>query len=176
MSLRHALLGLLAEQPRSGYALLKHFEGSINYVWTARHSQIYPELARLQEEGLIRPSGSGPRGAKSYEITEAGLDEVRHWLRETPTDRTVRSQPLLRVFLLWLLEPEERQRHLRQELDVNRAYLAELEQLGQEEPTNALEQTFRFALEHGLRVTRARIEWLEWALAQPALPDRPVRG
>jgi DNA-binding PadR family transcriptional regulator len=171
MSLRHALLGLLAERPRTGYALLKHFEGSIDYVWTARHSQIYPELARLQDEGLIRQSASGPRRSKTYEITEAGLDEVRRWLRGTEPDRTVRSDPLLRVFLLWLLEPDEREAFLRRELEHNRRYLTGLEQLGGSEPATALEQTFRFALEHGLRVTRARIAWLEWALAQAPLGD-----
>ena len=171
MSLRHALLGLLAERPRTGYALLKHFEGSISYVWTARHSQIYPELARLQEDGFIRQSASGPRGSKTYEITKAGLDEVRRWLRETEPERTVRSDPLLRVFLLWLLQPEEREEFLLRELEHNRAYLARLEQLGRSEPANATEQTFRFALEHGLRATRARIGWLEWALAQSPLPE-----
>jgi DNA-binding PadR family transcriptional regulator len=171
MSLRHALLGLLAERPRTGYALLKHFEESIDYVWSARHSQIYPELARLREQGLIRQSASGPRGSKTYEITAAGRKEVRRWLRDTSPERTARSDPLLRVFLLWLLEPDERQAFLRRELEHNRTYLGELEQLGEGEPANATEQSFRFALEHGLRATRARIQWLEWALAQPPLPD-----
>jgi DNA-binding PadR family transcriptional regulator len=174
MSLRHALLGLLAERPRTGYALLKHFEGSLNYVWTARHSQIYPELARLQEQGLIRQSASGPRGSKTYELLPAGLAEVRRWLLETRPDRRVRSDPLLRVFLLWLLEAEEREAFLRRELEHNLAYLDELERLGEGEPANGLEQTFRFALEHGLRATRARIGWLEWALEQPALSGKPA--
>lgn len=171
MSLRHALLGLLAERPRTGYGLLKHFEGSLNYVWTARHSQIYPELARLRDEQLIRQTARGPRGSKTYEITPAGLREVRRWLRETEPERTVRSDPLLRIFLLWLLEPQEREVFLRRELDYNRAYLAELERLGGSEPRTALDQTFRFALEHGLRATCARIGWLEWALEQKPLPE-----
>ena len=147
MSLRHALLGLLAERPRTGYALLKHFERSIDYVWAARHSQIYPELARLQEEGLIRHAASGPRRSKTYEITAAGLAEVRRWLRESDPDRTVRSDPLLRVFLLWLLEPDEREEFLRRELDHNRRYLGELERLRGADPETALEQAFRLALE-----------------------------
>ncbi|MBA3728896.1 MAG: PadR family transcriptional regulator, partial [Actinobacteria bacterium] len=45
MSLRHALLGLLAERPMSGYDLTKVFDSSLAYVWSAKHSQIYPELA-----------------------------------------------------------------------------------------------------------------------------------
>jgi alpha-beta hydrolase superfamily lysophospholipase len=48
MSLRHALIGVLADEPRTGYGLLKHFEQSLAYAWPASHSQIYPELARLR--------------------------------------------------------------------------------------------------------------------------------
>ena len=52
-TLGHALLGLLAEGPRTGYALLKHFEQSLAYAWPASHSQIYPELARLLEVARV---------------------------------------------------------------------------------------------------------------------------
>ena len=73
MSLRHALLGALADQPRSGYALLKHFEQSLAYAWPASHSQIYPELARLLEDGLIEESETGARRSRTYAITRSGL-------------------------------------------------------------------------------------------------------
>ena len=69
MSLRHALLGVLTDEPRTGYGLLKHFEQSLAYAWPASHSQIYPELARLLDEGLIEQTGSGARGAKTYAAT-----------------------------------------------------------------------------------------------------------
>jgi DNA-binding PadR family transcriptional regulator len=99
MSLRNALLGLLAARPMSGYDLTKTFDASLGNVWSARHSQIYPELARLQEEGLIRRHEQGPRGRKSYVLTEAGLRQVRRWLTETPPDhRHSRNEALLRSF------------------------------------------------------------------------------
>src|SRR5438093_632739 len=47
MSLRHALLGLLADHPMTGYDLTRTFDRSLANVWPASHSQIYPELARL---------------------------------------------------------------------------------------------------------------------------------
>ena len=86
MSLRLALLGLIAEQPMSGYELSKRFAGPA-HVWSAKHSQIYPELARLLQAGLIRHAESGPRGRKTYQITEAGLETVRPiaGLTVTPT-------------------------------------------------------------------------------------------
>lgn len=47
-SLRYALLGLLAEEPASGYDLTKKFERMLQrYAWHAQHSQIYPELNRM---------------------------------------------------------------------------------------------------------------------------------
>ena len=87
MSLRHALLGLLADRPYTGWQLLKHFQGSLAYAWPALHSQIYPELARLRAAGLIEQTGEGPRGAKRYELTAEGRREVVRWLRETDPSR-----------------------------------------------------------------------------------------
>jgi len=129
MSLRHALLGALADRPRTGYALLKHFGQSLAYAWPASHSQIYPELARLLSEGLIEETETGPRGSRTYALTDAGLAEVRRWLRETEPDRRVRSDAALRTFFLWLLEPGEARAHLLRERDHTRAQLDELERL-----------------------------------------------
>ena len=166
MSLRHALLGVLAEVPRSGYGLLKHFEQSLAYAWPASHSQIYPELARLLADGLIRETASGPRGARVYEATPAGVEEVRRWLATEP-DRRVRSDAALRIFFLWLLEPEEAAAFLRGERDRLRTLLAEFERIeAVEDPPSRKQQAYRIALVGGLLTTRARIEWAEWALRE----------
>jgi DNA-binding PadR family transcriptional regulator len=53
MSLRHALIGLLADQPASGWDLTKRFQDVLGSVWPAGHPQIYGELRRLQDDGLI---------------------------------------------------------------------------------------------------------------------------
>ena len=166
-TLGHALLALLAEGPRTGYGLLKHFEQSLAYAWPASHSQIYPELARLREAGLIRESETLPRGGRSYELTEAGLTEVRRWLRETEPSRTVRSEATLRLFFLWLLEPEEAEAYLQAEEERARRVLAELEAIAeQEDPDTPKVRAYRVALELGLRTTSARLEWAEWAVAR----------
>jgi DNA-binding PadR family transcriptional regulator len=168
MSLRHALLGALADRPRTGYALLKHFRQSLAYAWPASHSQIYPELARMLEDGLIEQTETGPRGSRTYALTDAGLDEVRRWLRETEPDRRVRNDAALRTFFLWLLEPDEVGRHLERERAYWRERLAELE-LIREEPagTTRKERAFRLALEGGIRSIEARLEWLDDTLERP---------
>ena len=85
MSLRHALLALLAATPMTGYDLAKHFEHSAAFLWHAPHSQIYPDLRRMEAAGLLagqeQPRGS--RGTKrSYVLTEAGMAELRRWVSE----------------------------------------------------------------------------------------------
>ncbi len=166
-TLGHALLGLLAEGPRTGYGLLKHFEQSLAYAWPASHSQIYPELAKLRAAGLIREGESLPRGGRPYELTEVGRAEVRRWLRETEPSRTVRNEAALRLFFLWLLEPEEADAYLQGEAERARTVLAELEAIAeQEDPDSPKQRAYRVALELGLRTTRARLEWAEWAADQ----------
>ena len=167
MALRYALLGALADRPRTGYELLKHFEQSLAYAWPASHSQIYPELARLRDDGLIEQTGSGARNSKTYSVTDEGLAEVRRWLRETEPDRRVRSDALLRTFFLWLLEPHEARDELAREHAYWRARLDELDRI-QAGPRgdDSKEQAFGIALEGGIRMIETRLGWLEWADAQ----------
>jgi len=75
MSLRYALLGLLAHEPASGYGLTKYFERNVGrYAWHAKHTQIYPELNRLADEGCIEVVEEGPRGRRTYGLTDMGRD------------------------------------------------------------------------------------------------------
>lgn len=164
MSLRFALLGALADRPRTGYELLKHFEQSLAYAWPASHSQIYPELARLRDDGLIEQTGAGARNSKTYAVTDAGLAQIRHWLRDTEPDRRVRSDAALRTFFLWLLEPEEARDEVERERIYWRERLAELEAIeARPRGPGRKEQAFGIALEGGIRGIRTRLEWLDWA-------------
>ena len=55
------ILGMLAMRPRSGYEIKSFVDDSTRYFWAASYGQIYPELKRLAENGLIegtrRPDG-----------------------------------------------------------------------------------------------------------------------
>jgi PadR family transcriptional regulator, regulatory protein AphA len=164
VSLRHALLGALADRPRTGYELLKHFEQSLAYAWPASHSQIYPELARLREDGLIEQAGSGARNSKTYAVRNEGLAEVRRWLRETEPERRVRNDAALRTFFLWLLEPGEAREQLERERRYWRERLDELEAIkARPRGPGRKEQAFGIALEGGIRSIETRLEWLGWA-------------
>ena len=167
MSLRHGLIGLLArEGPQTGYQLTKAFGRSVNYVWNALPGQIYPELARLVDAGLIRQAGSGPRGAKQYEATAEGIAELRRWIIEGEPTRVIRSETLLRVFFAYLVDPADAEALLQRELDVYRRYLAGLESFLDEPATTPSERASWLTLDAGIRLTKARIEWAENALEE----------
>lgn len=91
MSLRYALLALLRVGPLSGYDLKKQFSVSVGHVWHAPDSQIYPELKRMTDAGLLHPEDvpRGPKGTRTlYHVTEAGEEAYREWFsQESPYQR-----------------------------------------------------------------------------------------
>jgi DNA-binding PadR family transcriptional regulator len=169
MSLRHAVLGLLADSSASGYDLMKSFETSLDHVWHATQSQVYGELGKLTAAGLLEVSDEGPRGRKEYVITEAGRAELRHWLTETEPARLRRNDSLLRVFFLGELTRDEAVGFLEREAAraaAERDALLEVEKsVGREEP---LAVNGRLALEFGLRLAAMQEEWARWAAEQVA--------
>lgn len=84
MSLPHALLTSLIEEPGSGSDLSRRFDHLLRYSWVATHQQIYRELARLEQAGFIQAesSESGSRRNRIYHILPAGRTELRRWLDE----------------------------------------------------------------------------------------------
>ena len=100
VSLPHALLGLLARRPASGYDLREAFDTSLAFVWLATHSQLYRELSRLAGGGLVE---AGPPGPREYTVTAAGRRELIRWLTESEPVPAQRSPTLLRAFFLWNL-------------------------------------------------------------------------
>ncbi|MFJ9536272.1 PadR family transcriptional regulator [Streptomyces sp. NPDC101225] len=168
MSLRHALLGLLAERTASGYDLLKLFDTSLANVWPATQSQIYTELTKLAGSGLITVAAEGPRGRKEYAITDAGMAELRHWLTGTRPQRTIRSDVLLRVFFLGVLTPEQARGYLIELEEMSAAEGEELRQLSESVDwgDDQLSVHGRIALEYGLRFNAMRREWARWAASQ----------
>src|SRR6476469_7054442 len=116
MSLPHAVLGLLAVAPGTGYDLTRRFEASLSHAWHASHSQIYPELARLQGRGLVHETGRGARGSRTWAITDQGRAELDRWLVEAQPSRSQRNATALRWFLLPLLPADQRRAALEREI------------------------------------------------------------
>lgn len=157
MSLRHAVLGLLAREPSTGYELARRFELSLRAAWHASHTQIYPELAKLEQAGLAEVVGHGARRSKTYALTDAGHDELRRWLVEQAPDRSQRHESALRLFLGQLLDPADRHRVFERDVAYVEEQQAELlalrERLEPDEP-------FAPQIELALRTNAVLLEWL----------------
>jgi DNA-binding PadR family transcriptional regulator len=188
MSLRHGILGLLTARAMSGYDLTREFDLTLANVWSASHSQIYPELARLAGEGLIEQVGSGPRGRKIYLATPKGRAEVIRWLREDEPSRELRVESLLQGFFWWLLPTEEVLALLARERAAHARQLARYEGYAEAiDRTPAVERrpeldSSRIMLEAGIRYERGLVEWADWARSElagragRAASERPAAG
>jgi DNA-binding PadR family transcriptional regulator len=161
-----AALGLLAQRPGSGYDLLKQFEESMANVWPATQSQLYGELNKLADAGLIEVSDIGARGRKEYRITDAGRGELRRWVTNPQHDPPVRSAGLLRVFLLGEIPPEQARDHvvaMAEDADAEVKRLEELRDSIDWADGDGLSYG-RAALEYGLRMSAMESDWAKWLL------------
>ena len=172
MSLRHALIGLLAGEPASGWDLTQRFQTILGSVWPAGHPQIYGELRKLDEEGLIEVVAEGPRGRKEYRATEAGVAEVRRWLTSTEPEHTFRLESVLRSAFFWLMTPAELANHLDREAAYYQALAAKYRELAAakdrgEFGTSPQTRSLRMTVEASLRVIEALGGWVGWAHHEP---------
>ena len=129
-TLKYAILGLLCHNNLSGYDLFLEFDKALSEFWSAKHSQIYPELKKLTEEGKvsydIEISGTSLE-KKVYSITESGREDFLNWLNTIePMQTTPKDVFRLRLFFAADLDQEARLKMLRRELADHRARLAHL--------------------------------------------------
>lgn len=180
MSLRYALLALLSAQPMTGYDVYRYFDSSLSYVWHAPHTQIYPELRRLEESRLVRSEevSRGERGRKRrYHITDAGLDDFRRWVNEPlPLQRERDPHKLKASYFEWA-EPDAARRQLQLHIDhyelwaerwqqlvdaLNARQVPLLQRRLQQTPAEQHEAIIRykvFAYEGMIRRARTEIAW-----------------
>ncbi|MEU4190300.1 helix-turn-helix transcriptional regulator [Kribbella sp. NPDC026611] len=178
MSLRHGLLGILAEGPASGYDLARRFTEVLGSIWPAQHPKIYAELGKLAGEGLVEVESEGPRRRKAYRITDAGVAEVKRWLTDVEVDHTMRLQPMLRSLFFWLMETDELRRHLEAEAryyrelaDRYRDYAARKDrgEFGYSVQT----QSMRVTIEAAVRLYTSLADWADWAQTVPPAQPAP---
>jgi PadR family transcriptional regulator AphA len=177
VSLTHALIGLLAVEPRTGYELTKFFDETMGrYAWQAGHTSIYPELARLAKRGLVEVAHEGARGSRTYAATEAGRAELRTWLLAPDDGGKVRNEYVLRMFLLSALDPADALTLLRRIAATSAAGAAELREVRAEHGADAIPPGSagfgQLAAEFGLRQYEATAAWAHWAIEQLESPQR----
>ncbi|WML58745.1 PadR family transcriptional regulator [Neobacillus sp. PS2-9] len=110
-SFRYAMLTLLAREPLSGYDIKQQMNSRMGPFWKAGSNQIYPELAKMDEEGLVvlhEVEQNDYRPArKVYRITESGQQELIRWTTEPTEPEIIRDEFLLKAYNSWLVESEQ---------------------------------------------------------------------
>ena len=105
MSVRHAILGLLAQRPRHGYDLRAAFVavmgGELN--WDVKPAQIYTTLERLEQAGLVQCEsdlGEGEEPSRRvYAITPAGRDDLHEWFASGITPEHQRDEFFIKLMV-----------------------------------------------------------------------------
>ena len=154
------ILGFLGLGPRSGYDIKSYADVSTRFFWGASYGQIYPELRRLEEQGLVEADETtGPRRRRAYRLTEAGKRALREWLTaDGGLAFEYRDEGLLKLFFGDLLSRDEVLANLRRLREQHEAVLAHFRQIAadaapEREPDEA---------EFPYLVLGYGIEFMEW--------------
>lgn len=172
----YVILGMVSRQPRSGYEIKAAVDSSTRFFWAASYGQIYPELKRLSEAGLVEGADepTGERKRTVYAITEAGTKALVEWLRQPPQTYEMREEGLLKLFFAGALPPEEAAQILRSmrahRLDViERLRGMEPKAMAKEDPLPLM------VLRGGIEFNQWFAEWcerMEAQLLEPAHKER----
>ena len=177
-TLGYAVLGLLAQEPLSGLDLSRVLQKQVASFWHARHSQIYPELARLEAAGLVAHTvvrQSDRPDKKVYRVTDAGMEALRTWVTAPTELPATRDEFILKVASLWLAEParaaallrEHAQRH-DERLALYEGFERDLQEQSGDELANPRSPWFAtyLTLQRGLSFEREYAAWCRSAAEQ----------
>ncbi|MCI0543858.1 MAG: PadR family transcriptional regulator [Actinobacteria bacterium] len=171
-----SLLGFLHDGPMSGWDLVAAAQERIGEFWSLTQSQVYRELARMDDDGLVVAGERGTRSRRVYEITDAGRRAFVEWVSRPPGTETIRF-PLLLTLAFGRHVPGERlASFLLRHRIIHADRLASYEkQRGQIPPGYEEEDPFAVAtLEFGITYERAVLGWFDGLPETLTDPGRPT--
>jgi DNA-binding PadR family transcriptional regulator len=158
-----SLLGLLdiSGGELTGGELVRLAQDRIGDFWTLTRSQVYREIAALEEEGHIERGELGPRESRPYRVTDAGRATYRSWLTENLPAETVRIPILLAVAFGSVLPSDKVRTVLREAEAEHRRQLAEYRELDGQLMRLDVDAWTRATLSFGLHYEQAVVRWFE---------------
>jgi PadR family transcriptional regulator AphA len=174
-TLSYGLLSLLSQSPLSGYDLMLR----IQPFWPAKHSQIYPLLAKLEKKEQVSYeliAQSDKPDKKVYSLTAKGIESLQQWLAEAASDPVMRDELILKVFCMSLVDAQvtrklfvDRMEHYRLKLDSFETKIVKLQNKGGWEaeliPPYSSPLFGAYILLHkATKNCRTNIDWCEWVL------------
>jgi PadR family transcriptional regulator, regulatory protein AphA len=170
-STSYVILGMLRHEPRSGYEIKRAVDSSTRFFWAASYGQIYPELRRLAEAGLVEgePQATGGRKRVVYRLTDAGREELRRWLTEPAETMELRDEGLLKLFFA-AADPDRAEQIIAAKQRLHEEKLAALREVAPKTlSTAAAGDPFpNLVRRYGVESSEWMIDWCERARAELA--------
>jgi PadR family transcriptional regulator, regulatory protein AphA len=171
------VLGMLAARPRSGYEIKQLVDQSARFFWAASYGQIYPELKKLEEAGLItgNDSSQGARQRTTFRLTAEGKRAAREWISRPPEVLETRDEGLLKLFFAGSIEPKRAAEIARERAAASRAKAAALHAIAEavdeagrptEGPAAEPDAGSLTVLRYGIEASEWAAEWFERAADQ----------
>ena len=167
MSLRHTILAMLETGEGTGYGIAKKFQGTFNYFWNASHQQVYQELGKLSNDGLVEFTSveqSGKPDKKIYRITEKGHQELIKWIGIPNELPKVKDELVVKLVVGHLVDPQILRTQMLRAKELHKTKLEALHIFEQEhfsEELPAPEVRLRhLTLKRGIEQHES---WLRWA-------------
>lgn len=166
MSLTQAILTSLLETPCTGAELARRFDKSLGYFWQATHQQIYRELGKMEQDGLIvargLPTARGQQ--RHFEVLERGRAALEAWCAGPGELRPIRDELLVRLRAAAVLGTVDVSAELRRHHGLHREVLARYEHIERHDFPSGMQRSKTDELQ--LAVLRAGIvyeaSWLTW--------------
>ncbi len=177
-TLGFAILSAVAREPMSGYDISRFFSRPFGFIWSAKHSQIYPELAKLQAAGLVcheEVTQGGRPDKKIYRITEPGRSLLAEWVVRPASSSAPRQELAIKTLAVWLTDPARAESLYRQEIAAAEHDIATLQAAGDAlderhggGPPDVGSPDFGLYadLQYGVAQRRQTIDWCRWMLTQ----------
>jgi DNA-binding PadR family transcriptional regulator len=166
VSFKHFILGMLAQEPMSGYDIKRLMQGFGWLVGDASYGSLYPALHRLHQDGLVTVEvqpGLDKPPRKVYSITEEGEAVLAAWVSEPQA-----ANPSLKAFVMRLnLAGNQSEASLISDLRQRRAQVAEHHSALQEEAgafDDQVDLGHRLTLDYAVTMAAAELAWLDHTL------------
>lgn len=179
MALAHAILATIMNCPCSGYDLRKQFEGSVGFFWQASFQQIYRELGKLEEQGLVESEAIAQQGRpdkKVFSVTTAGKAALQAWVGQPCDMAPLRDELMIKMFAGSIVPRETVFVELKAHRTMHQERLAvyqQIEQHGFADPVHLAEDAlFRYlTLRAGIQYEMGWLAWYEEAIAILSSPS-----
>lgn len=166
---RLAVLGALSVEPMTGYAVRAAIAETLGHFWHESFGQIYPTLAELEAEGLVRRTDPGRTSGAVFALTPSGLTSLQDLLATDIPRTPPRNGLLLRLFFGRHLGVEGCRRMLDEaltEAEESVARFAGIRAASDAEPPSLDGPFWSMTLAAGEYAARAQVDWLRDCLAQ----------